>query len=433
VINSEYDAVVIGAGPGGTSASTFLAKAKKRVLVLEKETFPRFRIGESLLPSNMAIFREMGVMPALKAAGFPRKLGAQFLLSNGSMHTRFVFREGKFNREPEAMQVERSVFDHILLKHARSCGVDAREGWTVQGFKADNRGVEIQARDEQGGLHSFRSRFLLDASGRNNITGNQEGTRELHPRWKKLAIFGHFLNVELDSGEAGSDTVIVRFPDKWFWIIPLDSEKTSVGLVIDKDEFNASDGKPAEIFERWVQSSGPLRSRMRHARLVGEMQTTTDFSYYNRRLAGDRLLRLGDAAGFIDPIFSSGVFLAMWSGKLAAETVLSCLERGVTGGRGFARYENRVWRGIQFYWRVVENYYTTPFMELFLQRRDHHDLPSAVNALLAGELEGGWKLRWRLEYFFLLVKIQKRWPLVPRISFDECVNERTVQPSMAKA
>jgi flavin-dependent dehydrogenase len=126
---------------------------------------------------------------------------------------------------------------------------------------------------------------------------------------------------------------------------------------------------------------------------------------------------VGDAAGFMDPIFSAGVFLAMWSGKIAAETVDLSLKEGKPSPRLFASYEKRVRKGLMFYWQVVENYYTTPFMELFLQPRHHHDLPSAVNAVLAGELEGGWRLRWRLKYFFLLVKLQKYLPLVPRISF----------------
>jgi FADH2-dependent halogenase len=258
---------------------------------------------------------------------------------------------------------------------------------------------------------------LIDASGRGNLTGNQENLREMHPQWKKLAVFGHFENVALDSGEAKTDTLIVRLENKWFWIIPLTAEKTSVGLVVDKDEFSKSNGSPEEIFQRWIDSTPPVKKRMMDARRIGELQTTTDFSYYNRRLVGNRLLRVGDAAGFMDPIFSAGVFLAMWSGRIAAEVIEKSSARGSPNERLFAKYEKRIRKGLMFYWHVVENYYTTPFMELFLQPRNHHDLPSAVNAVLAGELEGGWSLRWRLKYFWLLVKLQKRWPLVPHISF----------------
>jgi FADH2-dependent halogenase len=424
VNSNQYDAVIIGCGPGGSSAAAYLSRAGQRVLVLEKEIFPRFHIGESLLPYNQAIFRELGVLPAIEAAGFPRKYGAQFFLGNGSLSTRFIFGKGKYTREPQVFSVERAKFDHILMKHARTTGADVREGWTVLKTTADVTGVSVQARDPAGVTHDFRGSFLVDASGRANLTGNQEGQKVIHPRLKKIAIFGHFEGVGLDEGDARGDTVITRLENKWFWIIPIAVGKTSVGLVLDKDEFVKEGGVPEETFQRWLDSSPIMVGRMKMAQRIAPLQATTDFSYYNRRLTGDRTLRIGDAAGFMDPIFSAGVYLAMWSGKLAAEVIQKSLAKGDDGSRRFPKFEKRVQAGMEFYWQMVEHYYTKPFMELFLQPRNHANLPDAVNAVLAGELEGGWNLRWRLKYFFLLVKWHARRPLVPRISFAPLARNR---------
>ncbi|MEW6302983.1 MAG: NAD(P)/FAD-dependent oxidoreductase [Verrucomicrobiota bacterium] len=417
-MSTTYDTLVIGGGPGGSCTATYLARAGKKVLVLEKEHFPRFHVGESLLPYNRVIFDEMGVLPKLKAAGFPRKLGAQFHLGNGSKATKFTFRLGAFTKEPEAIQVERAVFDDVLLKHARESGAEVREGWTVQRFSQEADGVTVEAKSDTGVADAFHAKYLIDASGRGNVTGNQEGLRVVHPNLKKLAVFGHFLKVRLDPGEKGGDTVIVRLHNKWFWVIPISADKTSVGCVLDADEFAAAKANPQEIFHRIVQTSKVMRERMAEAQLVGPVHTTSDFSYYNRRLVGPRLLRVGDAAGFMDPIFSAGVYLAMYSGKHAALTVLDLLDKGARANGRLRAYEKRVNYAMHFYWEMVENYYTTPFMEVFLNPRPSLNVPAAVNAVLAGELEGKWSMRWRLRLFFWLVKLQGRRPFLPRVSFE---------------
>ncbi len=418
-----YDAIVIGGGPGGSTVSTLLARGGRRVLLLEKEHFPRFHIGESLLPYSRPLFEDLGVLPELERAGFLRKFGAQFHLGNGSKATSFVFRQGRFTREPEAFQVERSKFDEILLRHAARCGVEVREGWTVNRFRGPTDGdtgrpdavVEVDATAEDGSAATFRARWLVDASGRGNLTGNQEGLKRPHPRLQKLAVFGHFSGVHVDEGSTGGDTVIVRLDDKWFWLIPLGRDRVSVGLVIDKSAVQAGAGAAEELFWEFVNSSPVMRHRMTSAKALAPLQFTTDFSYSNTRLTGPRLLRVGDAAGFMDPIFSAGVYLAMSSGRLAARIVGSLLDAPADEERRRAEYEKRVTESMRFYWQMVELFYTHPFMEVFLQPRHRLDLPSAVNAVLAGEIAGGWAMRWRLQLFIWVVRLQARWPLVPRL------------------
>jgi flavin-dependent dehydrogenase len=432
-----YDALVVGGGPGGSSSASFLARANKRVLVLEKERFPRFHIGESLLPYNRRLFADMGVLETLEREGFPLKTGAQFHVGNGSKCLKLIFRNGRYTRESTAFQVERARFDHLLLQHAQKSGAEVREGFPVTRF--DNSSpdlVTVEGRDAAGQPQTFRARFLIDASGRGNFTGNQQGIRVVHPRLKKLSVFGHFAGVRLDDGEARGDTIIVRLEDKWFWIIPLSMEKVSVGCVMDQAQFAALKQSPEQVFHGIVQSSAVLRERMHNARIVSAMQTTGDFSYRNQRFVDRRLIRVGDAAGFMDPIFSAGVYLAMVSGRLAAQAVIESLAAGDDGKKRLRGYERRVHRAMRLYWEMVEGFYTRSFIEVFFEPRDKFNIPSAVTALLAGELEGGWKICWRMRLFFWLIRIQSRWPMLPRISFAEMpaklTDARTLRPPSSR-
>jgi FADH2-dependent halogenase len=414
---TNADVIIIGCGPGGASAACYLRQAGHSVIVLEKEKFPRFHIGESLLPYNQGLFDDLGVTPMIEAAQFPKKFGAQFHLMDGSRCQRFVFRNGRFTAYTESIQVERAKFDHILMKRAQQVGADVREEWTVRKFSENPDGVEVEASDDKGAVHKLRGKFLIDASGRNNVTGNQEKLREIHENHRKFAIFTHFANVKLDEGEKGGDTIIVRLQNRWFWVIPVAANKTSVGLVIDRDDLEREGNDPSKSFWDAVNSSEVMRDRLAGATAMGEIKTIADFSYHNRKLASSRLLRVGDAAGFMDPIFSAGVYLAMWSGKLASQSISKRLMDGRESH--FRAYDKRVMKAMRVYWRLVENFYTSHFVELFMQPKPRLDLPAAVVAVLGGELEGGFKIRWRLEVFYLLVWLQKRWPIVPRLSLSD--------------
>jgi flavin-dependent dehydrogenase len=418
VPRSDPEVLIIGGGPGGSTAAALLAQQKHKVLLLERERFPRFHIGESLLPYNHRLFAELGVLSRLEAAGFIVKRGVQFHTGDGRRFAQFDFRRGHFTREPLAFQVERSAFDHLLLDHARAVGAEVREGWTVARVERRSGGATVTATAPDGALHAFDSPWVIDASGRANLTGTAEGLREFHPRHRKLAIYSHFCGVALDPGERGGDTVIVRLKNAWFWIIPLGPDKASVGCVMEKEDYTRAGRSPEETFHAYVQGHLLLRQRMHKARALRPFELTTDFSYLNRRLADPRVLRVGDAAGFIDPIFSSGVFLAMFSGRLAARVVTRGLATGSLAERESRHYEHHVRAAMRTYWRLVEAFYTQPFIELLFSPSERLHLASAVNAILAGELEGGWRLSWRLRLFFFLVRLQARRPLAPRISFD---------------
>lgn len=412
------DVIVIGGGPAGSCAATILGRAGRSVRVLERERFPRFHVGESLLPYNAGIFDELGLTPKLRAAGFPIKKGAQFHLGNGSKGTAFVFGAGRFTRFPEAFQVERSRFDEILLRHAAQSGAQVAEEVEVERVDADADGVTVTVK---GGVR-HRAKMVIDASGRGNVTGSLEGLKVMNPKLKKLAVFGHYEGVRVDEGSKGGDTVIIRQEDHWFWLIPLQLDgqgagKVSVGVIVDRDAFAASGLKGPEFLQQRIDASPPVRERLASARLVSPIHVTSDFSYRNSRLWSRRCVRVGDAAGFIDPIFSSGVFLAMFSARAAVGAVEAALRAGTDGTAEFSAYEQRVQSAMSIYQEMVDGFYTTPFMELFLEPRAKWDLAAAVNAILAGELEGGWRLRWRMKLFFLLVRLQARFPLVPRLTF----------------
>jgi len=413
----NWDVIVIGGGPSGSTAATVLAQAGKRVLVLEKEKFPRFHIGESLLPYNRSIFDDLGVWEKLSTAGFQKKRGAQFWMGDATRHNRLDFSKGSFTEFPDSIQVERSKFDQILLNHSQELGAVVREESLVTGYKVGKDEVVVHYR--QGGEEKeSRAAFLMDASGLANFTGNKVSLRKYYSGHRKIAIYGHFEDVQMPEGEEQGDIIIVRRHNSWFWMIPLNERKTSVGLVMDLADFKAACQKPDVVFNGAVKDTKAVSRRFENAKPLSEIHVTTDFSYQNRKFVSERLVRIGDAAGFIDPIFSSGVMLAMASGQDGAKVVLNALEKRRALTPEMKRFEKMSRERIGIYWEFIENFYKIHFAQIFFQPVNKFKMVCAINSVLAGRTKLPLTVRLRLRIFFTLAWLNKHMPVAKRIAIQ---------------
>lgn len=337
---TRYDVVVVGGGPAGSTAAGFLALEGRRVLVLEKEKLPRYHIGESLLSATLPIFEALGVLPEIEAAGFIPKPGGTFIWGRGKEPWSFYFRDDPGGR-PHAFHVVRAEFDHILFRHAGKLGADVRDEHRVRAVVHGDDGVRISAVRGDGGVVEIEADYLIDASGQDALLGRRDDLRRFNAFFKNLAIFGYFTGAERLSGTTAGNILSAAFDEGWFWFIPLHDGTTSVGAVVDARRFAGMAGADVEgLYARLISKCAPVAQRLRAAQLVSPVRVVRDYSYDSRRFHGPRYLLAGDAACFIDPVFSTGVHLACIAGTLAARTLNQVLAGGAAAEL-FAQYDAR--------------------------------------------------------------------------------------------
>jgi flavin-dependent dehydrogenase len=422
----NYDVAIIGGGPAGSTAATLLSKAGRRVIVLEREKFPRFHIGESLLPFSMQTFTRLGLQEKLRAH-FVEKFGGEIAEAGGEKAAKFYFKDGFASRTDRSYQVTRSKFDKMMLDHAGESGAEICEETSVDDVTFDDDGVTLRIRDlERAGAgdpsykkigRELSAKFLIDASGRNSVVGNKFKLKRSYQHLQKLSLFAHYEGLEREAGIDATLTRMVRTLDSWFWVIPLENDRTSIGIVLEAADFKKSGLSAEEFFERAIAEQPLVRNRIGDGRRVSQVYTAADFSYRSEKLTGDRWLLAGDAAGFIDPVFSSGVFLAVLAGEQAADVLHEVLDHPKRARRLFRHYERLVNRAMDVYLRFVESWYAgKEFIEVFLTPTDLLQIPPAVNAVLGGNVSNRFAIRWRMELFYLIVRLQRKWTLCPRLS-----------------
>jgi FADH2-dependent halogenase len=411
----NLDVIVLGGGPAGATAAMVLAGEGLNVRVLEKARFPRFHVGESLLPYNMGLFEELGIEEEVKSSGHVVKRAAQFWSGAGEVGGRLEFAKGTFTEHKQAYQVERSVFDEKLLRLAEARGAEVLEGCGYVSHAVTDAGVVVTCRDEAGETREVGAKFVVDATGMQAVTARKAGLRKEREGHRKVALYGHFEGVAMPGGEETGDIVLLIRDQAWVWMIPLDERRTSVGLVMGRAEFDAGRADVEALWEKIVGQTQELKRRMAGASRLGGLHVEADYSFSVERLVEPRLVRAGDAAGFLDPVFSSGVMLAMESGRDAARVVSEAVREGRSMTRAMRAYERGVKDHLALFWQFVEAFYTRPFIELFLQPKAVLNLGSAINAVLAGRAKLPWAARWRLRVFFGLVRLQRFVPVVPRL------------------
>ena len=412
-----YDVAIVGGGPAGSTAATLLAKAGRRVIVLEREKFPRFHIGESLLPFSMQTFDRLGVRKKLDRAFLP-KFGGEIMAACGTRAVKFYFKDGFRSQRDQAYQVTRSEFDTLLLDHSGETGAEVRQETEVTSIEFATDRVKLDVEQVGGAKSQIEARYLLDCSGRQTLLGSFFKVKKTYEHLQKFSVFAHYENIDRLPGKDATLIRMVRGLDRWFWMIPITETRTSIGVVMDTKVFRATKLPPEVALEKFIAEQPLMAERMKNAVRVSPVYSTSDFSYRNTTLAGDRWLMVGDAAGFIDPVFSSGVFMAIMSAERAADTLQEVLQDEGKRRRLFSKYSRSVNRVMDTYLMFVNAWYerSREFLEVFLNPTETMQIAAAVNAVLAGNEGRSLAIKWRMWLFYFFVYAQRFVAFSPRLS-----------------
>ncbi len=391
---SECDVVVIGGGPAGSTAATLLAEKGHRVVLLEKDRHPRFHIGESLLPANVPLFEKLGVADEVAAIGID-KWGACFVSPWHDHVGSFEFGGGLNPDIPKAYHVRRSELDRILFERARRAGAEVHEETRVREFDLGDRTTapRVRAAGPDGTVREWKARFLVDATGRDTLVANRLKVKRRNPDHNSAAMYGHFRGARRDAGRAEGNIIIYWFDHGWFWFIPLKDGTTSIGAVVWPYYMKTRDKPLREFFLETIARSPPLQERLAAAELVAEPEATGNYSYQCDRCQGDNYVMVGDAYAFVDPVFSSGVMLAMNSAFAGSEVVHARLAEPAAESLARKRFERVMRVGPkEFSWFIYR--VTNPALrDLFMAPSDRMDMKKALISVLAGDIFGATPIR----------------------------------------
>ena len=364
-MKSNYDALIIGAGPAGSSAAAILAEHGHRVLVIEREKFPRYHIGESLIPFTFHALERLGVLPKMRASPFVKKYSVTFVQPDGHRSQPFYFHT-RYDKDTVAQtwQVVRSEFDVMLLDNAREKGAEVREETTVIGLLQEDGAVRgVRIKDKDGVISELRAPITLDCTGKEALTSNLQGWRMKDPYLNKIAVWTYYKGSKREPGMDEGGTTVAFVPEKgWFWHIPLHDDRVSVGVVAE-GKYLTRDGvrDPKAIFEREVGQNQWIQDHLAQGDSEGEYWVTSEYSRHSKYCAAPGLLLVGDALAFLDPVFSSGVLLALKSGVLAGDAVHEALVAGDLSPQRFAAYGAVLHESIENMRKLVYAFYQPNF------------------------------------------------------------------------